>query len=908
MSLVTVQRSPETSKAKDDLALAKKKLTNPCSSAQTLSKARPIKLESKNELKNKSMSSISTFTFHLKTPNETKRCSVHIDEFPFNFNDLKALYTRASAQNFSRTSNSSTMPMKKSLKNFKNSPFQNRLSLNLKTKSDYFDSCDMAKAAKTESNLICRHLTEKYFVVKDAALILPRRSTKFSSSQNISTESDNSSPSSPATGDILIHLQSMISLIRPCDTIILAVKLSSYVQEKNRYLVIVETSNKNGEVNEERVIIGLDLIPQDSAETKSFSCSVGLVLPIYANCEISLDGDGGFKFKSHHTTHIFKPVSIQAMWSAYQYLHRAFESARKSKYYPLSSSSSSSSASSPSFNTNSAEFMFSLIEQDQDHDMIKYYSFLINKNRVEQQSINEWYQKEERSAQREDFTTPYFDSLLLCKEQEEIGLKIKEKLREIMMSSKDDYGSMSSIYIRELLERELQLKLDDFKRFIDATIFQFYNQLVECATKILDYLYLGTEWNASNYDSLVNDRVTHILNVSSEVDNFFPDAFKYLNIRVLDIDETDLLKEFDRTFKFIQEAKDQNTACFVHCKMGVSRSASVVIAYLMKEQDYTFEQALSFTKQKRPCVNPNEGFRTQLRTYESILNAHKSKYNLFKPTLQVLSASLVSDEQKTDIFEAFPQQGVSVKEAVNKIKSMSSLDQLNSSSTVHAPVSPCKILDSGSPPSACSKLFTLSPSEFQESKLATEETKIMEDTPQIEKNKNHQVVMRNVQTCPGRMKTESFVKRLAKEINTDYLDTYEVHFSISNENLEKSHVPIGTVKRQVESINITSRPIEYDLVRHSTFEFEKLDQRTDQQPQQTTSPDSKRFKCEFLRLIKSEFNKVSCEDNIGALNRLSEFNRSKKLFEKLELEKEDKLKKDTLKNTSRHSKMNATLS
>lgn len=423
MSLVTVQRSPESNQAKDDLALAKKNLTNTCNSAQTLSKTRPNKLESKNELKNKSMSSISTLTFHLKTPNETKRCSVHIDEFPFNFSDLKALYSRASTQNFSRTSNSSSMPIKKNSKNLKNFPLQNRLSLNLKTKSDYFDLCDSAKATKTESNLTCRHLTEKYFVVKDAALILPRRSTKFNSSQNISTETDNSSPSSPTsgTGDILIHLQSMISLIRPCDTIILAVKLSSYVQEKIRYLVIVETSNKNGEINEERVIIGLDLIPLNCGETKAFACSVGLVLPIYANCEISLDGDGGFKFKSHHTTHIFKPVSIQAMWSAYQYLHKAFESARKSKYYSLSSSSSSSSASSPSFNSNPADFMFSLIEQDQDqnnHDMIKYYSFLINKNKVEQQSINEWYQKEERSAQREDFTTPYFDSLLLCKEQE----------------------------------------------------------------------------------------------------------------------------------------------------------------------------------------------------------------------------------------------------------------------------------------------------------------------------------------------------------------------------------------------------------------------------------------------------------------------------------------------------------
>ena len=64
--------------------------------------------------------------------------------------------------------------------------------------------------------------------------------------------------------------------------------------------------------------------------------------------------------------------------------------------------------------------------------------------------------------------------------------------------------------------------------------------------------------------------------------------------------------------------------------MGVSRSASVVLAYLMKEYNYSLEQAFNFTKQKRTCINPNDGFRVQLATYESILNAHRSKYNLFE--------------------------------------------------------------------------------------------------------------------------------------------------------------------------------------------------------------------------------------------------------------------------------------
>lgn len=458
----------------------------------------------------------------------------------------------------------------------------------------------------------------KYFVIKDAALILPRRKQNRSKHQfdaktnehdesliddkslfryqnQIEQQQNQSIMNEPngTTGDILTHLKSMVHLLRPYDTISVAVKLSSYYPNKIRYLVIVETispnsvnhfkNNDNTTDNEddygdydscckESAILGLDLCLNSNNE-EQLSCTVGLVMPIYANCEISLNGDGGFKFKTHHSTHIFKPVSIQAMWSSYQYLHKAFENARKRNFYSISTASMSSLLSNNS-NENNNE-----ITSYKNHEWVEHYSLLINKiaptYNSSSNSLNEWYQKEERTSQREDFTTPYFDGLKLNIDDEEIAIKIKEKLKEIMISSKDDYGSMSSIYIRELLEKELEIKLDDFKKFIDVTIFQFYNQLVECASQLLPYLYLGTEWNASNYDSLIADNVTHILNVSSEVDNFFPDTFKYLNIRVLDIDQTDLIKEFDRTNKFIQEAKEQSTSCLVHCKMGVSRSASV---------------------------------------------------------------------------------------------------------------------------------------------------------------------------------------------------------------------------------------------------------------------------------------------------------------------------------------------
>jgi protein phosphatase slingshot len=570
------------------------------------------------------------------------------------------------------------------------------------------------------------------------------------------------------------------------------------------------------------------------------------------------------------------------MWSAYQYLHKALENARKYNHYATVTDSTAILPANLTATTN--------------HEWVKYYTSLISKNNKTNEVINEWYQKEERSALREDFTTPYFDCLQLCKEQEETGIKIREKLREIMSSSKDDYGSMSSVHIRQILEKELGLKLDNFKKFVDATIFQFYNQLVECATQILPNLFLGTEWNASNYDSLQTDRITHILNISSEIDNFFPDNFKYLNIRVRDVDETDLLKEFDRTNKFIQEAREQGTGCLVHCKMGVSRSASCVIAYLMKEFNWSLEQTFQFTKQKRNCINPNEGFKQQLLTYESILNAHRAKYNLFESakstttdldnqsdqsTAQLVSANLIMTTNSNTVLanqnsssnDNFPQLQKKNPEnlflAINP-PSSSSLDQedvddsSSSSSTTGIVVMRQKKENNlllTSPPSSSSS--SSSPNTSHQRSKSEQFFKY------------HTMPSNGFSSLSQSTDSNKMVNQSCKSLT---LTNEE-----SNQNAASFVLPVGTVKRQVESINFKNK----SMSQFSTNELNDIFNPTETTPtptptptptvtkansdiQTTTSPDSKRFKCELLKKAASENN----------ANESYEFNRTKKVFEK----------------------------
>lgn len=50
-------------------------------------------------------------------------------------------------------------------------------------------------------------------------------------------------------------------------------------------------------------------------------------------------------------------------------------------------------------------------------------------------------------------------------------------------------------------------------------------------------------------------RVRYILNVTREIDNFFPGVFEYHNIRVYDEEATDLLAYWNDTYKFISKAK-----------------------------------------------------------------------------------------------------------------------------------------------------------------------------------------------------------------------------------------------------------------------------------------------------------------------------------------------------------------
>ena len=69
---------------------------------------------------------------------------------------------------------------------------------------------------------------------------------------------------------------------------------------------------------------------------------------------------------------------------------------------------------------------------------------------------------------------------------------------------------------------------------------------------------------------------------------------------------------------YMEKARKNKCNILVHCYMGKSRSASAIIAYLIKYKKYSFESAVKFLKNLRNIINPNFGFVSQLKEYEKL--------------------------------------------------------------------------------------------------------------------------------------------------------------------------------------------------------------------------------------------------------------------------------------------------
>lgn len=167
---------------------------------------------------------------------------------------------------------------------------------------------------------------------------------------------------------------------------------------------------------------------------------------------------------------------------------------------------------------------------------------------------------------------------------------------------------------------------------------------------IRERLYIGTKEDGINlaYSKLPEDKL-RILTVDIEPLGI-EDGGGILTKHVQSVDEpeADLLSFFDECSEFITCGLENDENVLVHCLSGVSRSAAVLLAHLMKTDKISLDEALDFLRNVYPKANPNDGFIEQLQLYEAMASRVDKTHPVYKQyRLQLLAHQIQSQQYGT---------------------------------------------------------------------------------------------------------------------------------------------------------------------------------------------------------------------------------------------------------------------
>lgn len=153
---------------------------------------------------------------------------------------------------------------------------------------------------------------------------------------------------------------------------------------------------------------------------------------------------------------------------------------------------------------------------------------------------------------------------------------------------------------------------------------QLFHECIECThvrthgiDPILvyeDWLFIGNLFSTTS-NALVQHNITHVVSLfKTKFER--PDNVSFLDIQITDAPHIGINDTIEQSMAFIKASRDvnPNARVLVHCYMGVSRSSSIIIAFLIT-QGMSFEEAFKSLTNVHPRADPNVGFVRQLEKF-----------------------------------------------------------------------------------------------------------------------------------------------------------------------------------------------------------------------------------------------------------------------------------------------------
>ncbi|RDX50018.1 phosphatases II [Lentinus brumalis] len=146
------------------------------------------------------------------------------------------------------------------------------------------------------------------------------------------------------------------------------------------------------------------------------------------------------------------------------------------------------------------------------------------------------------------------------------------------------------------------------------------------ASEIIPGLFVADLYTATSPAVVKELEITHVVSVVQKPDWRYPRNIRHLCVPVEDRTDEDLLRYLDYTVPWIRDAlARENGRVLVHCVWGMSRSASVVVAYLIAARSMSLDEALRIVRGRRRIARPNSGFMEQLKVYERVTRMREAQ-------------------------------------------------------------------------------------------------------------------------------------------------------------------------------------------------------------------------------------------------------------------------------------------
>jgi len=130
-------------------------------------------------------------------------------------------------------------------------------------------------------------------------------------------------------------------------------------------------------------------------------------------------------------------------------------------------------------------------------------------------------------------------------------------------------------------------------------------------------LFLGSMYDALDRTLLEKEAITHAVNLTPA--KLPEDNVLRLCISIEDDVDEDIFQHFVPVCRFVTQALLQGGHVLLHCEQGISRSATLVLAFLMQSEQMQATTALAELKTIRPIACPNKGFWEALIQWEALL-------------------------------------------------------------------------------------------------------------------------------------------------------------------------------------------------------------------------------------------------------------------------------------------------